>query len=39
MDVYFAALKYESAEQMKGYEVFNFLSESTVTHAQYVMLV
>ena len=29
MDVYFSALKFESVEQLKGYEVLNFLSEST----------
>ena len=27
MDVYFAALKYESVEQLKEYEAFNFLSK------------
>ena len=29
MDVYFAALKYESVEQLKGYETLDFLSKST----------
>ena len=33
MDVYFAALKYESVEQLKEYGAFNFLSKyNTHTH-------
>ena len=32
MDVYFATLKYESVEQLKGYEVLNFLSKSTMKY-------
>ena len=27
MDVYFAALKYESVEQVEGYGILNFLSK------------